>query len=63
MYTRHQFEMLLDIDALRQQKATLLALCDDMPDLLGIVGIIDTIQDQLVASGVCTEEQVFGPEE
>ena len=63
MYTRHQFEMLLDIDALRQQKATLLALCDGMPELLGIVGIIDTIQDQLVSSGVCTEEQVFGPEE
>ena len=63
MLVNQSIKMLLDLEELRQQKATLLAPSDGIPELLGIVGIIDAIQDQLVASGACTEEQVFGPEE
>lgn len=63
----------IDYELLRKQKATLLSLADieqkgkreeSAKDLLGIVSLIDAIQDHVVDDlKLLTPEQVFGSEE
>lgn len=48
-----------DFKQLREQKITLLRVCDIYPELDGIVSLLDYIQDQCVRSGIFTEEEVF----
>jgi hypothetical protein len=59
----------LDIDLLRQQKLEILTIpssavtTEQFSALAGIINLLDTIQDQIVANGTATEEEVFGPKD
>jgi hypothetical protein len=52
----------LDIDwnALRKQKSALLELVDKHPELEGLLGLIDAVQDQAVDDNGLNEKLVFG---
>ena len=52
----------LDIDwnALRKQKYALLELVDKHPELEGLLGLIDAVQDQAVDDNGLNEKLVFG---
>ena len=56
----------IDIDLLRQQKQEMLTIpsqavtTEQFGALAGVLNFLDSVQDQIVASGAATEDEVFG---